>query len=720
MKRRRFFQHFGSILALLGASEAGWFTWESGYLPALAESSPRKLALLVGINQYSHGGTLGGCLTDVELQRELLIHRFGFIGSDILTLTDGAASRESLESAFVEHLSKQAQPGDVVFFHFSGYGSYVKSDTAADSLLKALIPADGIEIKAGQQEANYLLEETLFLMLRSLSTDKITAILDTSYNSLSQYLPAELITRSYQTPATAIFTNTELELRKQLPEKATQEALILQATAAPGQQAREIQLSGMNAGLFTYALTQYLWEITPATTIQFCLSQINSSIQQIGGNQESSWLSTKKNQQRALLTENLLPKTDIGAEAIITAVEDEGKTVQLSLAGIPPQVLESYGVNSRLRLVQPGDGELILRSRTGLTAKAQVTNSQTMPKIGNLAQETVRIIPRNINLTVALDSKLARIERVDATSAFANIERVSSVVIGEQTADYVFAKQPTSQDKELINNSASRYSLFSLSGERLPNTLGEAGEAVKVAVQRLAPKLQTFLGAKLWRLTENAASSQLQVKATLEVINGISPRGIMQRQTWRSRTWENGNKKLNNPDSTAIPEISIGSRVQYRVQNFGDRPLYVTLVGLNSARMAIALYPWQTEKTPENPQNPSQIQDVVIPPGQTITIPQTPSGFEWVIQSPTFWCETQLIFSTAPFTQTTTALSNYPHGEQQRIFPLLNPLEVAQAILQDLHNASTATVDTNNIPGDSYLWDVNHWASLGFMFQVVS
>ncbi|MFN6394527.1 MAG: hypothetical protein ACK4V9_08810, partial [Aphanizomenon sp.] len=64
---------------------------------------------------------------------------------------------------------------------------------------------------------------------------------------------------------------------------------------------------------------------------------------------------------------------------------------------------------------------------------------------------------------------------------------------------------------------------------------------------------------------------------------------------------------------------------------------------------------------------------------------------------------------------TALAIAKYPTTDQQAISPIVNPLEVAQAILQDLHNASNVTTDIN----DAYVLDVNNWASLNFSFQVV-
>jgi uncharacterized caspase-like protein len=104
--------------------------WQQYHQTAIAATVSRKLALLVGVNQYQtvrnapeyFWGNLAGCVTDVELQRDLLINRYGFQPADIVTLTDGQATRANIETAFLEHLVKQAQAGDVVIFHFSGYG----------------------------------------------------------------------------------------------------------------------------------------------------------------------------------------------------------------------------------------------------------------------------------------------------------------------------------------------------------------------------------------------------------------------------------------------------------------------------------------------------------------------------------------------------------------------------------------------------------------------
>ncbi|MBD2677490.1 MULTISPECIES: caspase family protein [Nostoc] len=707
MKRRTFLNRIGSILAVLGLTEAEWLTLGNRYYYALAQPSPRKLALLIGINQYPKLPYLSGCLTDVELQRELLIHRFGFQRSDILTLTEEQASREFIEAAFVDHLGKQAQADDVVVFHFSGYGSRVKLETSSDAMQNALVPANESQNTQNEKIVNYLLEESLLLLLRSLPTNRVTGVLDTSYSVPNSVIGLKI--RALQESPEAKLVAEELDFLKELKtQKSRSTPVVLTATSSYKQSAREAVFSGFSAGLFTYALTQYLWEITPATKIQVALSHVENSLYKLGSKQQPDLLNTQKNQNvETLHLTSLLPDSNIGGEGVVRAVEEDGKTVQLWLAGLPPQVLLYYGVNSRLTL--PTTEQLVLRSRSGLTAKAQFFKIEgaTPAQVGQLVQEAVRVLPKNINLIIGLDTQLERIERVDATSGFAATAHVSTVVAGEQPADYIFGK---------LQQTPSRYGLFTLDGELIPDTAGVVGEAVKVAVLRLAPKLSTLLAAKLWRLTENEGSSRLAIKATLEIISDKSPQALTQRQTQRTQ-----HSSLNTQQSTfRTPIVPIGSRMQYRLQNESDRPVYLILLGLKNNQTPTVFYSWETPQEPNTTENKPLFQEVVIAPGETLTLPKNNAGSEWVIPAPAFFSEQQLIFSIAPLSATLAALNtaNYPTPDQHPIVPLSKPLDVAQALLQDLHNANFIKTEMNGTATDSYILDVNNWASLSFTFQV--
>jgi Caspase domain/Domain of unknown function (DUF4384) len=676
MKRRDFFKKAGWILATLGISEAQWIKLGDRALNAIASPLNRKIALLVGINQYPGNSPLAGCLTDVELQKELLIHRFGFVESDILTLTDKQATRSEIEQAFLNHLTAQARSGDTVVFHFSGYGRrlQLKPKGGQVTTINSLITSD-------DAIDNDLPVKTLELLLQSLTTSQVTTTLDTGFLSPS-VSPSYLKVRSLPGLEQWQLTPAELAFQQEIKDKQQffrQLPIILQATA--NGVAVEGQWTGFSAGLFTYALTQYLWEATPTNTVQVSFSKVADAIAQ-----------------------TQIPSAD----GVITAVEDNGKTAQLWLGGLPPTVLEYYKENSQLNTITEDSTavQLQVKSRNGLTAKAQVIESNSL-QVGQLIREAIRVLPRNISLNIALDPSLERIEKVDATSAFAAIPRVSLVTTTGLPVDYLFGR--------VIESAASRYGLFSPKQELIPNSLGEAGEAAKLAVNRLIPKLKTLLAGKLWRLTSNAGASSLKVKATLEVISP-EKQVIMQLHSGRSHLPRTKLKPSPLKDSILLPTIAIGSQIQYRVCNHSDRPVYLLLMGLDSNKSAIALYPISPTSEPNSLEKPL-LQNIVINPGETITVPSNSVDFQWLTHTPAAVTETYLILSIASFTSTLAALQNgiqAPTAEKEYIGALLNPVEVAQAVLQDLHNASGNKPDI-----DTYHLDINTWASLNFVYQVV-
>ncbi|MFB2645858.1 caspase family protein [Raphidiopsis sp. BLCC-F218] len=728
MKRRGFLQRIGSTLGTAGWINLAWSVLGGRYYQALATPPNRKLAVLIGINKYPESSPLSGCLTDVELQRELLIHRFGFLSSDILTLTEEQASREFIQGAISEHLIKQVKTDDVVVFHFSGYGTRVQLEDLPGGA-NALIPvdesaSDGANNTEDNNFANYLLEETLLLLLGLVPTDKVIAVLDTGYYPKTISQPSGLRFRSLVTPSTKRLNPQELNflnhlLRGDLPinngngiNSSRNRSLILRA-AQPDQSPGESLFYGFSAGLFTYALTQYLWEVIPPKTIHIVLSDINNYIYKLGNHQQPDLLTlnTKENSPSVLITENF-PIEVPGAQGVVTSIDPEGKTAQLWLGGLPPQVWLHYGVNSRFTAV--GGEKLILKSRSGLTAKviAQNTPGNSL-QVGQLVQETVRVLSRNIYLMVTLDSRLDRIERVDATSAFSALTRIVNITLPEGSADYIFGK---------LSDLPARYGLFSLGGELLENTAGEGGELVKVAAQRLTRKFSQLLAIKLWRLTENQGSSQLSVKVSLEVVNKnlfsqsgtISRHLVWERETSPVSIQDGTNQKRVADQSAAVPTVPVNSIMVYRVVNFGDRPIYCMLVGLNNHKTPVAFYSWAIS-SPNVTDNKPELEQIVIAPGGSFQFPQNGQGFSWLLPKKSLFCEHQLIFSTSPFTKTLLALasSHNKSTDSQSISQLFNPLDVTQAILEDLHVASSVSST------DSYVLDVNNWASLNFVFQSV-
>lgn len=779
LNRRNFLRQAGLTLFTLGATETGISilgkqdklpSLIQPYLQALAQTNNRKLALLVGINQYSANKSLNGCVTDVELQRELLVHRFGFQPEDILILSDKQATREKIETAFVEHLGKQAKPGDVVIFHFSGYGSQVKmpsspaqnnyeSASLASLLSDSLVPVDGIISAKDASVANYLSQETLRWLGRSLDTDKLTMILDTSFSPPQKLYQGNFKIRSWEQIAED-FSSEELAFQEQLQAELNKNLLnfnrnnsaaigITLSAAGDNEVAVEYKGNGFSAGVFTYALTQYLWQITPASSIQITLQKTGEQVEDLLGKKQKPKLAGKS---QPLFTYYLIPSRIASAEGIVTNPEDKNM-IELMLTGLPLKVLDNYGVNSCFSLI-PEDSlatdtpleELIwlqIRGREGLIAKAQLlnkANSLQDIEIGQLVQEVIRVLPQGLGLIMALDSSLPRIERVDATSAFANVSTVDDVVTrGEQNADYLLGKitqnlseiETTDSTEETAKSSKEpgkkeAYGLFSFSGDVLYKTVGVANEAVKLAVKRLTPQLDTLLACKWLDLIINQGSSRLGVEVTLESIESSNKTLLAQKTTFRAKATKTKSPKLvygnnlgsSNKLDSALPTVSNESKLQLRINNYEDCPLYLMLLGLDADGDAIALL---NPQEGENLENSNQMKDMTIEPKQDLIIPTPNNSLDWKISNSEGIAKVYLIFATAPFAETNSTLSTKQNLKlpKEQVINILNPLDVTRALLTDLHQASAVKSDILGSNANVYALDVRNWATISFAYQVV-
>ncbi len=715
LKRRNFLQQAGWVLAAIGISEAGWERLSDRYLQALAQPTARKLALLVGVDQYP-GSALHGCVTDVELQRELLVYRFGFQSSDILTLTDSQATRENIETAFVTHLTQQAKPGDAVVFHFSGCGSRLSLGESLTVMQNSLVPVDDRVPALGNRVVNDILEETLLLLMRSLPTSSSIAILDTSYNYPGFEGAGNFRIRSRPRPIVASPSIGELDLldRLKLPTNQIYTPTTILTAAAPAQLAAEVQWNGFTAGLFTYALTQTLWWTTPASSLQVSFSRAASQVEQITGlTQQPQILNDDLQAPSGMFSTSML---NLSADGAVSVVEDGGKTVQLWLAGLPPEVFECCG-GSVFSSVSSEGGRLLLLRRTGLTAKAQVLIPGQLTA-GDLVREEIRVLPRNMGLTVALNSDLERIERVDATSAFAILAQVSAVG-GDQRADYRFGRVPETTSSQAAAGYEpglyrGRYGLFSLGETLIPHTEGDGGEAVKLAVQRLTPQLQTLLAMKLLRLTANEGSSRLKVRAMLAT---LAPQAetVAQRSPVRGTGDDRVSSRYGESEksgSLGILSVKAGSLIQYRLYNDGDLPVYFMVFRSDSSGLLLVLNSDGETSVPRPMQT--------IAPGANLSLPQARAIGQEVSRAIVL-AETLIIFSESPFDRTLVALQG---GMQQvrdalPIRVLLNPLNVARAVLEDLNAASMTGVKKVGISTDDLALDVSVWATLSFVYRVV-
>ncbi|MFM6513705.1 MAG: caspase family protein [Microcystis panniformis] len=686
--RRELIQQTGWGLLTLAISQGTL----NRHLAALAAPNPRKLALLVGIDQYGANiPPLPGCLTDVELQKDLLRYRFGFQDADIVTLTGQKASGEAIEAAFLEHLIAQARLGDVVIFHFSGYGSVGAGK-------EVFITADGAE--------NALLKENILLMARCLATDKFSLIFDSSHLPQPQPYLGNLRVRSYPetltdlNPAELTFA-ADIKTRFNLKNKPSNGVIL--AAAKPEQIALELSGNSPNAGLFTYDLTQYLWQACPSPTIAIAFPHLRNLVASHSSEQQQPAILTSNQKNNSAPPYHTTSETSRGGAAIVTNLIDE-RTLEVNLVGLPLEILENYGINSCLSFIEATGEEISLQilSRQGLKAKAQLLSPAASLEIGQILQEKLRVFPSQIGLIVGLDSNLTRIERVDATSTFAGLPDVAAVVnIGEQTVDCLLSR--------VGGEETGNYQLLSANGSLIIGSLGAANEAIKSGIKRLQSQLETLLARKLWHLLINQESSGLAVIVTLESLDQTY---ISTLQTQKIA----GSRGTNTTKNDLI--LPVGTEIRYQIENQEEQPLYAMILVLNSDRQPL-LYCSRSEN-PDNFSNSRPLAPFVVAAKTKATIPNDRQG-HWKISQPKGIRENILILSRHPFPNTLTLLNATQSlkGEATQLLTLTNPLEIARAFWSDLKLDLGLKMDNSGSVIDEYAFDLGTWSGFRFIYQVM-
>lgn len=730
LNRRTFLHRAGLALFSVGVSEAGisllgnsekLAPWLKPYVQTLAAPTRRKLALLVGVNQYPQNENLAGCLTDVELQKELMIHRFGFNPEDILTLTNGQATKANIEAAFSEHLVNQVKADDVVVFHFSGYGSQVKSSDPQNSvlggksegLLDCLIPVDGIVSPKAESASNEILKDRLIYLGRSLNSKNVTIVLDASYSPQASLWQGNLkiracqLRKNDQEPELIEIRNNQL--KDNFPVLPSSELLL--AAAGSDEIAVEKIWDGFTAGLFTYALTQHLWQATPQSKIITVLQRAGETVANITDNLQQPTIQGIF--ALSTLPYHLVPENPYSVDGFVSAIAD--KTFYLQLTGLPLGIIDCYGDNSCFALTNEsrnGDWTNLLQisSREGLEAKAQLLQSRELaPKIeiGQTVQEAIRIFPQDLGLIVGLDN-LERIERVDATSAFSTMNTVTSAVLAkDQSVDCLLSKvnllPEASSPKE--TDQVNGYGLLTVGGTTIPKTVGDTNEAVKSAIDRLEPQFTNLLAEKWLEITVNEESSLLPIEVLLKSSS------ILSRKTYRV------SQSIKSPlTAVDIPLLVAGSTIQLQLKNNSDRNLYGMIIEVNTKNHLVIPY---IPKDIDLEAQSVKLKDIAIAANSQVVVPQATDSWEWDITLSQGITKMYVIFSPKPFSNTLRILSQIPTATLIRphILNISEPLRLVRGILQDLNEASTVSSDIVEANSNVYAWDNKSWASLKFIYQ---
>lgn len=735
IKRRQFLQFASSTLATLGLSQLDIQTAGNSFGSVIAQSTPRKLALLIGINTYQES-PLNGCVTDVYLQQQLLIHRFGFNPKDILIVTDAQATRQGILTAFEEHLIKQAKSGDVVVYHYSGHGSQVRDTDCdvSDCLNSTFIPVDSsLSNASGGSGVPDIMGHTLFLLMDALKTENVTVVLDSCHSGGGTRGNLRIRSRNSATPPKITnaeqnyqqkwlsLLNLSAETFKQRRRAGVAKGVVIAATKR-NQLAADAPFEDFFAGAFTYLMTQYLWQQTGNESFARVMPNVARSTTRLSFTKQEPLIESKPGSDNTRSPIYFINETTPPAEAVITKVE--GNQAVLWLGGLLPDSLAAFNAGAILSVVDSSNreqGRVELISRKGLVGQAKLLDAA---KPGAFLQERARGIPNNLTLKIGLDPSLGN-QINQAKQALAAIPRIEALPLQQQEVQYILGRMTQAYQQQLRSTTiappeVASFGLFSPALELIPNSFGAKTETITEAIIRLRPKLQSLLAARIVKTALNTNSSRLNIVASMrpegagEVIaSAFTIRGLAKNTTL-------------NAAMPAVPlnsqKLPLGTPVQLQIVNNETNPLYLSVLVIDPTGEISVLFPNQWA---------AAAAVTLVAAGQTLLIPDpSKDRFRLVTQEPKGVAEVLILASRSPLRkalQTIRAIAA-ARGNNNRSGPVTleasiqqnQPTEVIDNLLDDLNTgtrSAPATTASNN-PTVRNL-DTTQLAALSISFEVI-
>lgn len=681
----------------------------------LAKSMSRKLALLIGINAYPQF-SLRGCLNDVDLQRELLVHRFGFHPSDVLCLKNEQATRQGILTAFEDHLINQVKPGDVVVFHFSGHGSrVVDPDPVAEWVVDGtgfngtLVPYD--RAIDNSHQVRDIMGKTLFLLMSALQTDFVTMVLDCCFSggtlrgnyqvrSLESRLGNHLEQASAEEFAYQEQWLSRLGWTPAIWRSRRNQGIakgVAMGAARPDQLALDVPFSGFHAGAFTYLLTRYLWQQPFSQSLDTTFANLALSTKTLADRHpQDPAYAVQPASQHGKAPVYFLEQTQPAAEAIVQ--EASGKEqISFWLGGVSPQSLISHQQGARFTLLDAqgnGLGEVEQTERMGLVGYGKL-HSETPVAIqpGMRLREQVRGLPTNLALQVGLAPSLGD-DRAAAWQALQSIQRVQVLTVDQtQELDYLLERTTPETLQQLALDEAGLLlenciGLFTPGLTPVPDSFGAVGESVERAIARLRPRLKSLLAGRLLRAILNTNTSPLKVSAEV-ILWGQCGLSQALYGTIASR-----GARVDTISNQQLPHaLSPGAELKVRVTNEESRSLYLAVLVIGSNGDLSVLYPVGYD---------APIDASLIQAGKALLVPESSDrpeqDFQFVVEGSAGCFELLIVASQEPLRDALKGLAQIARNRGLRSGDPLLGLEedesllVVNALLRDIDRMTRATL----------------------------
>lgn len=600
---------------------------------------------------------------------------------------------------------------------------------------------DGYPQKGGQ--VNDITAGTIFLLREALGrkTKNATFILDSCYsgggvrgNLIIRSRPGHVELRG-DTQTTQLESSPEeldyqqrwlkdLDISKEKWIEVRRKNLVNGAAIFAAQRNQEAAdtafAADVHAGVFTYALTRQLWQLTSnqamgkvviaaaAKTEQFLKTVQDSRVQKPGI--EVKYGSSDEQQPMYFA-----PMQKPAAEAVITEVK--GNAVKLLLTGAEPQVFEALGKGAIFTVVDDrgqAQGTVKIESRDRLNATG-LLQTKSVVKIapGTALQEQIRAIPSNLKLRIGLDKSL---DSEETKQALRSLSRIEVVPLLEQEVHYILGRMLSVYRQELEKRAiadlppVNSVGLFSVGFEPIPGSFGATDESINEAVNRLQTKFKLLLAARLIKLTLNTSSSRLNVVASLVGLNTQS----LLAESFTARGGKSPSPRIPpkvKSQTQSIAQIEVDKPVQISVENRESRDLHIGILIFSPDGDIDILFPLSGGKNA-----------ALVSTGQTLQIPseaEMKTGRMLYFGKPLGIVEVLIVASTAPIDKALKplqALIMEQRSEKRSSSQVAEKAEDAIAsLLDDLASGTRGETKTN-----IRQFDVQQMAALSITFEIIA
>ncbi len=584
-----------------------------------AQTGPRKLALIIGIDHYGpkyapavplteQWSSLDGSSNDAKMLGAELERR----GFDVLVVTNEQATHAGIVAAFRKQLVEKAQAGrgDVVFFHYSGHGQQIPDDNGApdeaDGYDEALVPFDN---RGTKNYSNHVRDDEIGTLIAEVQakTDNIAISLDSCHSgTATRGLRKKRGMKATLPPAKTRGGTGDGDAGFMPANDAAGKGYVFLAAVRADQEANEDEdpVSHAPMGAYTLLLVQALQDAGPKTTYQELLDRIGVQIvgrvtnqnPQIEGDSQKvlfsgEWKAASKYfRTRPLNDEGQLP---------IEAGSLHGLQVGSELDVIAPGAVDGQKPLARVKIVRVELGisyaeAVTVDGKLGkLDAKSFDKGAQAIEMFAQHVPGQMRIVNLGPAKVTGVLQGLKFVAMVDKRLATAAVPQWDVRVVEDagavrlERADGSIVPIPRGHNQKMDLSIAPDDPDFE--------------KRVRQAIEALHRRNRVV------GLDNPDANSRMDVVLTVTKVEAVLETGADGKRRPKIT------KTLGTVKKDGNDRVKVGEILQLHVQNKSDKAAFVTILELSTDGSVGVLFPFPGTSGGDNLLKPGEKRDLAVP-----------------------------------------------------------------------------------------------------------